>query len=1593
MRSRRKLWSIIGFAFVSLAMVFGALVGINNIGATKAIETQATDTITYTFTSKSWTATVGGSSANWTSGKDGGGFGNNGIQVTTTYTGANGTSPISFTYVSQVLLTYNTNKSDGEGKVDVQIGSNAATSKNWSHSSGDGRTANYTLAFDYATPQTGKVKITLNTTENSIYLVSCKVTYTAAYSVTYDDNGSTGGSVPTDATEYSSGATVTVKGNTGSLEKEGFIFAGWNTDPDGEGTEYVAGDTFSISADTTLYAQWDEDYSFPPEPSFSVDSLSINKGDTKSFVISVLRGTLNTVKFTTSPSGRVTLKNGSSVIAEGVTSVASGTTVSVVAGSLHGNVTITATCDDVDDEDAHPAAAITVTVVDATEYKLTIDQSHFNTTSYAANNNEKTTNAVCVTDNTKTFAVKWTSYQVMNVSSSIQWQKNAGYIYNSTDLGSIVSVTVTSTAGSYTTHYGTSEEPSSSTTPGASDGFFKTSVGSATGTASKVEVVFRQVASAASSVTLSTDAVSLYTSRTVTLGVTISPSGASQDLIWTSSAPSVATVDDDGVVTGVSAGSAVITAASPDGPSDTCTVTVSALPSISLTSNKAIIWVGETATLTPTAHNFTPDSYTWTNTDPTVASISTGTVTGLKKGTVSITAKAEHNEEEFESNAVSIEVKKASIGLSTSSVSLQYGQSTDVTLELTDFADTPTVTVTSSDSGVATASLSGTTVTITGKNVDSGSATITVAATDGVHAAENQTISVGVSSRIESLPISGSVEAHLIANIDDSPVYVCSDLTTSEDVSDAGIFVFFADGSIMSKATGKYLSNSGSSTTISASDTPVAWAIENSSYLGLIQLGDSSGRFLSLDGSDAFKAYTYNASNLSTYSKVYAYAIMDPYISLGPSSVSGLKGDTDDTLDLSVRNFSATGVSVTYSTDDVVDIDFAVASHGYDVSIEFLEIGTTTATITVSGSGSGDKVVTLDITVLYNPDSLAITNSTISEGTLYVKTGGSSSSGYKTVTATVTDTDDVEHTLTSSELIYEVISGSDYVAVTTGGRIYGKAVGDAVVRFSVKIKPTVYADLNVSSINDYLVSVKTFSVNGGLTATEGDNITTSDVVNERVGNTYFGSTDTIPYDDFKFSYTNDYSTAVVGSSFTFDFEHGEDAGTNGSGLPMKDQTIYAFCTLGSKKLGGFTVRVTKAYVPVSGIDVEDATYNDVTGFWELDVDYDSSVQLVASILPSDTTESKAIEYEFYDSEESEPTISVTSAGMVSVGHNIGETALITATSVADDSIYVIFEITIVRPDETLTIKHDSFSLLKSNIAVGDKLVMICDAASQQFDGISSTSTKYGMGAAFDTTPAREEVLTVCAGSSTGKFSFQMENGNYLSWSSDNSLTSAATVTGNSSWTVTVNSTTGAATITNVSDSNRQLWWNVTSPRFACYTNKTEGDYYKAPKFWIIESDFTMDISDDLFEAACLALDEYIACDDSGIESLIDWDDVEGIFDAAGLDSTTLDNLKNAVADKDGNLVEQFLAKYDYIVWKYTKGGYTLPGDQPEVTDFLDRDPSAPASLIHYVPGPEGTESSPLTMTLWIVLGCGLAGLSAIGVAYGVSKHKRRSERL
>ncbi len=79
---------------------------------------------------------------------------------------------------------------------------------------------------------------------------------TAKYRVIYNGNGNTGGTVPIDD-PYDYNTTAAISGNAGKLVKEGFVFLGWNTQPDGSGDDYIEGDTILIATeDITMYAQW-----------------------------------------------------------------------------------------------------------------------------------------------------------------------------------------------------------------------------------------------------------------------------------------------------------------------------------------------------------------------------------------------------------------------------------------------------------------------------------------------------------------------------------------------------------------------------------------------------------------------------------------------------------------------------------------------------------------------------------------------------------------------------------------------------------------------------------------------------------------------------------------------------------------------------------------------------------------------------------------------------------------------------------------------------------------------------------------------------------------------------------------------------------------------------------------------------------------------------------------------------------------------------------------------------------------------------------------------------------------------------------------
>jgi uncharacterized repeat protein (TIGR02543 family) len=136
-----------------------------------------------------------------------------------------------------------------------------------------------------------------NNVNKSITLVAQWAVKT--YTVTYNDNGSDGGVIPTDGTTYQYGQPITVLGNTGSLEKKYYTFAGWNTEADGSGeTDYTAGDNFVITPNTlptiAFYAKWT-----PDNPPMSVDSISdLSKAITAVKKLTALTGAERIIQLT-----------------------------------------------------------------------------------------------------------------------------------------------------------------------------------------------------------------------------------------------------------------------------------------------------------------------------------------------------------------------------------------------------------------------------------------------------------------------------------------------------------------------------------------------------------------------------------------------------------------------------------------------------------------------------------------------------------------------------------------------------------------------------------------------------------------------------------------------------------------------------------------------------------------------------------------------------------------------------------------------------------------------------------------------------------------------------------------------------------------------------------------------------------------------------------------------------------------------------------------------------------------------------------------------------------------------------------------------
>ena len=154
------------------------------------------------------------------------------------------------------------------------------------------------------------------------------------------------------------------------------------------------------------------------------------------------------------------------------------------------------------------------------------------------------------------------------------------------------------------------------------------------------------------SVSIIPSQTTLYLEETLRLRATVTPSNAvNKDIAWTSDQPAVVSVTEDGLVTALTEGMAIISATA-DGVSGSCRVRVIKedkpvieVSSVTVSEESLTLVYGEGGTLTATVQpvNATYPAITWASSDESVVTVSSeGVLTSVCAGTATVTATAKN---------------------------------------------------------------------------------------------------------------------------------------------------------------------------------------------------------------------------------------------------------------------------------------------------------------------------------------------------------------------------------------------------------------------------------------------------------------------------------------------------------------------------------------------------------------------------------------------------------------------------------------------------------------------------------------------------------------------------------------------------------------------------------------------------------------------------------------------------------------------------------------------------------------------------------------------------------------------------------------
>lgn len=363
-------------------------------------------------------------------------------------------------------------------------------------------------------------------------------------------------------------------------------------------------------------------------------------------------------------------------------------------------------------------------------------------------------------------------------------------------------------------------------------------------------------------VRVSGDVKTVYIGESLVLNADITPAAATiQHVVWSSDRPDNASVDEFGVVTGVSKGSAVITAKAADGSGcyGSFTVTVRQQPEeITLNKTEVTLKAGNYVTITPTVlpSAVNDKSVTWSTSDASVAKVSTsGRVTAVSPGVAIITCESKTHPQIYAQAIISVYQPVTKIAFTDKNPYVAVGESIQLNWNVTpDTATDTSVTFSTNKENVLRVDQNG---RVTG--LKRGEAYVYATANDG--SGKKGTIKVQVTQPVEGVTI----------KYDERTVGVGEKITNNavfypEDASITRMTWSVQDATIAS------VSGTGSKVTVTGrnwGETTVIGVTEDGSYVTTfdVKVGDVNKPLkitnLYVENGDTIRIVTYNQSNLT----------------------------------------------------------------------------------------------------------------------------------------------------------------------------------------------------------------------------------------------------------------------------------------------------------------------------------------------------------------------------------------------------------------------------------------------------------------------------------------------------------------------------------------------------------------------------------------------------------------------------------------------------------------------------------------------------------------------------------------------------------